>query len=194
MPDEVKSPKKKNWFARHKVLSVILFFVIFGTIGAATSSSTNPPSTSSSSPAAKTAADTTPKIGQPASDGKFQFTVNKLTCGETTIGTNPYAQVTAQGQYCRLNVTIKNTGTQSQDLSDSNQYVFAANGNKYSADSTADIYAQPDSASGTWLATINPGNSVTGDIIYDVPKGTTPTTAELHDSAFSGGVKVLLIN
>jgi hypothetical protein len=33
---------------------------------------------------------------------------------------------------------------------------------------------------------------VTGDIIFDIPKDQTPVTAELHDSAFSGGVKVSL--
>ena len=34
--------------------------------------------------------------------------------------------------------------------------------------------------------------SVSGDIIFDIPKGVTPVTAVLHDSAFSGGVKVNL--
>ena len=44
----------------------------------------------------------------------------------------------------------------------------------------------------TFLEDINPGNSVVGTVVFDVPKGTKVTELELHDSAFSGGVKVAL--
>jgi hypothetical protein len=40
--------------------------------------------------------------------------------------------------------------------------------------------------------TINPGNAVTGKVVFDIPKGAKLTTLELHDSAFSGGVTVTL--
>jgi hypothetical protein len=59
-----------------------------------------------------------------------------------------------------------------------------------SADGLATIYQ--NNGDQAFLDTINPGNSVTGDIVFDVPKTTTPIIAELHDSAFSGGVKVNL--
>lgn len=195
MPESQESEKKRNWFARHKIITAILVLVVLGVIVSASGKGgdTPAPTTSTkSSVSSAPASSTAPKIGQAASDGKFTFTVNKFNCGETTVGTNQYLRATAQGQFCRLNLTIKNTGTESQDLSDSNQFVYDASGKKYTADSQAGIYAQPDSSSGTWLASINPGNSVTGDILFDVPKGTTPVTAELHDSAFSGGVKVSL--
>src|SRR3569833_3270516 len=39
---------------------------------------------------------------------------------------------------------------------------------------------------------INPGNSVTASIAFDVPKGTRPTQVVPHDSAFSNGVRVTL--
>ncbi len=39
---------------------------------------------------------------------------------------------------------------------------------------------------------INPGNSTTGTIVFDVPDESTIVDAELHDSAFSGGVTVNL--
>jgi hypothetical protein len=95
---------------------------------------------------------------------------------------------TAQGQFCRLNVTVKNIADQSQSLDSDSQYLFNAKGQKYSSDSTATLYAAPDSSS--WYTDINPGNSVTGDIIFDIPKDQVPATAEMHDSAFSGGVSV----
>lgn len=37
---------------------------------------------------------------------------------------------------------------------------------------------------------INPGNTATGTIVFDVPKGRQIVEAELHDSALSGGVTV----
>ena len=78
-----------------------------------------------------------------------------------------------------------------QSLFSDNQYLFNASGQKYSADSTATTYAAPED-SDTWYSEINPGNSVEGAIVFDIPKDQTPTSAELHDSAFSDGIKVNL--
>jgi Telomeric repeat-binding factor 2. len=46
--------------------------------------------------------------------------------------------------------------------------------------------------SNAFLNNINPGNSVAGILVYDVPKGLTLSKIELHDSMFSGGVTVTL--
>ncbi len=149
-------------------------------------SSTQQSSSSSSSKPAETA-----KIGQAVRDGKFEFTVTGFSCGQTSVGTNQYLTKQAQGQFCMLNVTIKNIGDQAQSLFSGNQKLL--NGTtQYSADDQATMYAEPAGTSTTWFNDINPGNSVSGTIVFDVPKGVTPTVAELHDSAFSGGVKVNL--
>lgn len=58
-----------------------------------------------------------------------------------------------------------------------------------SADTEAAIYID---ASGSFLNDINPGNTVMGVVIFDMPKGTPAAIVELHDSPFSGGVKVRL--
>lgn len=136
-------------------------------------------------------ATTAAKIGQPVRDGKFEFTVNTIKCGETVVGTNEYLQAKAQGQFCRVNLTIKNIGNEAQSMFADNQKLIDGSNRQYSCDSDGTIYAAP-SGGGTWYDQINPGNSVTGDILFDVPAGVTPVTAELHDSSFSGGVKVSL--
>jgi hypothetical protein len=41
-----------------------------------------------------------------------------------------------------------------------------------------------------FLQEINPGNSVSGIVVFDVLTGQTPDHLELHDSLFSGGVTV----
>lgn len=131
-----------------------------------------------------------PKIGQVAKDGKFEFTVTGIECGKTTVGTNQYLTKDAQGQFCLLSVTVKNIGNEAQTFDASSQKLLNAQGQQYSADSVASMYANPSGS--TFLNTINPGNSVTGVVVFDLPKDGVPTMAELHDSAFSNGVKINL--
>jgi hypothetical protein len=48
----------------------------------------------------------------------------------------------------------------------------------------------PDSQA--FLNNINPGNSVDGALVFDVPEGLAPAAIELHDSSFSSGLTVAL--
>jgi hypothetical protein len=48
----------------------------------------------------------------------------------------------------------------------------------------------PDSES--FFTEINPGNSVDGVLVFDVPEGLSPTAIELHESMFSSGALVSL--
>lgn len=187
--------KTGNWFKRHKILTVVGVLVILAVIGGAAgggNKTNNSSSTSNSSQPTGSKANTTAqlaKIGQPVRDGKFEFTVNKQTCGQTSVG-DQYVNKTAQGQYCVLSITVKNIGNEAQTFDSSNEYVYDASNNKLSADGTASSY--DNSGDEAFLNEINPGNSVTGNVVFDVPKTITPITAELHDSGFSGGVKVSL--
>jgi hypothetical protein len=79
---------------------------------------------------------------------------------------------------------------QSQTLDSTSQYLYDSSNKKYSSDSEATIDVSP--TDNTFFNPINPGNTVSGTIVFDIPKGVTPTVAELHDSALSGGVKVSL--
>lgn len=181
-----------KFFKKHKILSVILILILIGiiiTVANGGSKSTNNSTGTTSNSSSNKSTATLAKIGQPANDGKFQFTVNSQTCGKTSVG-DQYLNKQAQGQYCILSVTVKNIGDQAQTFDSSNQYVFDSKNNKLSADSTASSY--DNSSDQAFLNDINPGNSVTGNVVFDVPKGVTPVSAELHDSAFSGGIKVQL--
>lgn len=66
---------------------------------------------------------------------------------------------------------------------------IAANsgGGSSSKDSSAELY---DNKAGLWLKDINPGNALVGTVYFDIPKDATIDYLELHDSAFSDGVKV----
>jgi hypothetical protein len=185
-----KAKQETSWFKRHKVLSIVLGVILLFIVIAAVGGGADKDGAKNSSTDASKAAESTAKIGVPARDGKFEFVVKSVECGVASVGSNPYLTKTAQGQYCLLNVSVKNIGDEAQSLLSSDQHLFNASGQKYSADDTATLYNAPDDNS--WYNNINPGNVVEGAIVFDMPKDQTPTTAELHDSSFSGGVKVSL--
>lgn len=185
--------KSGSWFGRHKILTVIGTLVLLAIIGSALGGG-DKTNTATSNSSAKSSATPKPaatmaKVGQSANDGKFAFTVNSIKCDQASVGSE-YSTKTAQGQYCLLNISANNIGNESQTLDSSNQFLYNSKGQKYSADSEASYDA--NTSGSTFLQQINPGNSVTGLVVFDLPKGVSPISAELHDSAFSSGVKVNL--
>jgi hypothetical protein len=144
--------------------------------------------TETQQPSSPGEASQTAAIGTPVRDGKFEFTVSKITCGRERIGTADIGK-SAQGQFCLVRVKVENIGNESQLLDGSSQYLYGEGGQRYSADSEAAIYL--DNAK-TFLEQINPGNTVNGTLVFDVPKNAKPARIELHDSSFSGGVTINL--
>ena len=128
-------------------------------------------------------------MGKAAKDGKFEFTVTKMKCGVPSVGPAEFGQ-RAQGEFCLVDVTIKNVGTSAEVFVDASQQATDAAGNTYSVDSGAAIYANEDAS--TFLEQINPGNTVKGALVFDVRKGTKLTSVVLHESMFTAGVKIPL--
>jgi Domain of unknown function (DUF4352) len=129
------------------------------------------------------------KIGEPVRDGKFEFTVRSVKCGVSQVGEEPLTQ-TAQGQFCLVTMTVKNIGDKPQTFSDSDQKGFGADGKEFKTDTTAGLYANNNAD--VFLNDINPGNQVTGVIVYDIPQNGKLAKLELHDSPFSSGATVQL--
>jgi len=127
-------------------------------------------------------------LNQPARDGKFEFTVKGIECGKSRVGNATFGK-DAQGQYCFVSLKVTNIGKEPQTMFADNQKLFDAQDREFSADGEAQIYSED---SKTLFEEINPGNSIEGFIIYDIPKDATAVKVELHDSAFSGGVVVKL--
>ena len=143
--------------------------------------------TSAAAAKAKSQAPAAAKFGTPVRDGKFEFTVTGVKTA-TKVG-DQYLGKEAQGQFLLYSVTVKNIGDKAQLFDASSQRLYDSEGKEYSADSEAGIYL--GDAGNAFLKQINPGNSVKGQIVFDVPKGTEIVKLELHDSPFSGGVEVV---
>lgn len=184
---------KKNWFVRHKILTGILVLVALGivvsAIGSGTDTSSDQSNNSSSGSSSSENKQTAAKIGQPARDGKFEFTVTAFKCGAKTLGENEFLREEAQGQFCVMDLTVKNIGDESQTFLSSDQKVKNASGQEFSNDDAAELAINNNDV---WLNEINPGNTAKGKVVFDVPANATIVAAELHDSSFSDGVEVSL--
>jgi hypothetical protein len=201
----VNQPPQQDWRPprkRHRLLKglgiglalLVVLVVIAGIFGSGSKggSGTSASGAAGTGGAAPAAASAGPGIGSKVRDGKFQFTVTRVShrhsVGDTSLGLGE----TAQGRYTVLHVKVTNIGNVSQTLDDSSQYVYDSHGRKYDADTAADLDANGSNGGGVFLNDINPGNTVHGVILFDLPKGDKAVKAELHDSAFSGGVTVSL--
>lgn len=122
-------------------------------------------------------------FNKPAEDGQFTFRATKVRrtghVGDSITGSD------AQGEYIVITVTVFNHGRHAQMLDASSQKLLAG-GKTYDADSGAFIDSE------AFLNNINPGNSVTANLAFDVPEGTRADQVVLHDSPFSDGVRVAL--
>jgi hypothetical protein len=159
----------------------------------ATASTSNTSSTKPSASNTSTAS-TTPKLNQPANDGKFSFTITSFNCGETQITQpdDPDFTSQAQGQFCIMNLTVKNIGSVAQSFDASSQYLYDSSNKQYSYSSDGTNTANPTSSDFGVYVNVNPGVTISGIEVFDIPKGVVPVTATLHDSGASNGVKVNL--
>jgi hypothetical protein len=137
------------------------------------------------------AATTPPPAGlnTPVRDGKFQFVVTAVNCGRKSVGAGPFSRK-AQGQFCVVSLSVENVGDSGQLLLDGAQVGIGADGTEYTPDSAAGLVANANAS--TWINMIEPGKTVTGAIVYDLPKDNELVRLELHDSPFSQGVTVTL--
>lgn len=176
---------KKPWVWIVGIVAVIIIINL-------ASGSEEPADTGGSNAAQENTGGTAPQdtdstaVGQSASDGQFTFTVNDFQCGVKKIGSG-FLAASAQGQFCVADMTVKNTGDQASLLDSSSQYAYIGD-KEYTASS--EVFAASKKAENFFLENINPGNSVEGIVVWDVPEGEKPDRLELHDSPFSGGVTV----
>ena len=200
-PPPYAPEKPKSWFARHKLLAAFLAIVALIVISMAMGGD-DPSTTPSSGPAASAPADggnaeeapaqeapAVAKIGTKVRDGQFEFVVTGVKSGGTQIGDSTFGEK-AQGVFQLVSVTVTNIGDKPQTMLDSVQKVKDAQGREFSPNSMASISL--DGTDSIWLEEVNPGNTVKGTLVYDMPKGSAPVSIELHDSMFSGGVTVSL--
>lgn len=117
-------------------------------------------------------------------DGKFEFGVIGVETRQGSLGglSDP-----PMGEWVIVTVTVSNIGDEQRTFYANNQKLIDSQGREFESEFWA-AEALNDQIS----VDLNPGFTITFQVPFDVPPGTVPTSIELHDSAFSGGVTMTL--
>lgn len=175
--------KSRTWLIVVGILGAIVVACcgIGGVIVASSGGDENSgPASTVTSPTANTAV-----LNTPVRDGKFEFVVSAVECGKRVVGSE-FSEEQAQGQFCVVSLSVKNIGPSPQYFSDTEQKGFAPNGAQYAPDFSATLSVNDQPVFGQ----INPGNMISGKIVFDIPADAKLVKLELHDSMFSGGATV----
>lgn len=124
-------------------------------------------------------------VGGSAADGGLTFHVEQMDCSSTSVGTGPVTR-RAQGRFCVVQLSVGNRGSSARTFLATLQRALDAQGREYSPDDVAGLLVTPDA----WVNQVNPGVTLRGAIVFDVPAGVELTHVVLHGGAFSRGVKV----
>lgn len=130
-------------------------------------------------------------VGQAMKEGDLEFTVKGVRCdGERTIGENQYSRAEAEGQFCRVSVSVKNIGKSALSLPLPAQKGFVSKEESSPPQTDATQYAQADQTKGYWYEQIAPGKTVSGDLVFDVNGNEEIILVELHSAENSPGIRV----
>ncbi|MBM7277393.1 DUF4352 domain-containing protein [Gordonia rubripertincta] len=198
----IQPPKKKKWPWIVGIL-VALIVIIAAVSGGGDDSSDKTASSGSSNSGEqadsggdngdngdKKADEQAAGLNTPVRDGKFEFVVTNVESGLSSVGDNEFLTAEAQGQFVVVTMTVNNTSKEPKDFSPTNQKLVDTEGRSFEPDTTAQIYLGGSDIP-VW-DNVNPGNTVEVKVVYDMPVDAKPASIELHDSMFSGGVKVNL--
>ncbi|MFC9892216.1 serine/threonine-protein kinase [Nocardia sp. NPDC127579] len=123
--------------------------------------------------------------GTPVRDGKFEFAVTEVESGVRKIGSQ-----TAAGSFLVVTVTVRNISDEQKWFTPFGQKLVDTAGNRIDPHLLA-TYMRGNGKHRNTIQ-LNPGESATGKLVFDVPNAATPSHLVLHDFPLSGGVEVAL--
>jgi hypothetical protein len=167
--------KTRRWALPGVIVGAVLLVVILGSLADMGNDKGN-------SPGSSVAAGAPAVMNSTVSDGKFSFRV-------TGVDRSRQGSILSQpkGEYVVVTMSVTNSGDEAQTFFANNQKLVDTQGREYDADSMA---AAGDAG---WMEEMNPGFTITAKVPFDVPPGTQVDRIVLHDSAFSGGATVKLV-
>jgi hypothetical protein len=195
VPSKPRSVTRLIWIA----VGVVALFCVIGaaTVLVTQSLLTRPQASAALPPAGASAAATPapqpapspkpPGLNAPVRDGMFRFTVTAISCGHQTVSTSVFNR-TAHGQFCLVTLTVSNVGDSGRAFAEGFQKAVTSDASTYTPDIAAGLIVNGSGAA--VFSTLHPGNSVSGTLVYDIPRTASIARLELHDSPFSDGVSI----
>jgi len=132
-------------------------------------------------------------IGREVVDQNLSFTVKSVDCGAAqVVGATTR---TAQGKFCFVSLTIRNVSrtavtfdSKAQVLSDGD----GGTGRKFQVDPAATAAHPANAGLDMVQPVVNPGNELTGVLVYDVPVDAKPLSLSLHAGTAGFGAIISL--
>jgi len=160
--------KSKNWFARHKILTVIIAVVVLGGIAGAAggeSSETSNTSSTQESSTPKTEEKTEFAVGETIDIDNKQLTVTSIERNYETG--NQFSKPESGNEFVLVTVTIQNNSKSDLMYSTFNFQLQDSNGVKHNEAITALTEGRLNTG------TLAPAGKITGKLAYEVPKDDT---------------------
>ncbi|MGY0236173.1 DUF4352 domain-containing protein [Longispora urticae] len=129
-------------------------------------------------------------LNTPVRDGVFEFTVTKVECGVPEVRSGVLDQQ-AKGQFCLVDMSVKNIGQRQTWYMSSSQRAFGPDGTMYGLDYGAALLVNFEHDN-FGITEYNPGVGSSGVLVFDIPKTATLTHLELHASPGTVGAKVTI--
>lgn len=185
---------QRNWFAKHKILTGVLVIILIVIISSSSGNKNKGTSTATSqgSNNKTTQTESIGKIGEAVTANDLSFTVTDISKAKS-LGSS-YSKKEAQGTFNVITLTIKNTGKETITIDSSMLKVTDSQGRKF------DYSIEGQTAKGLaqgkvdlFLQQVQPGLSVTGDIVFDLPDDATDLKLIVKGSMF-GTEKQISLN
>ncbi|WP_311590716.1 DUF4352 domain-containing protein [Trueperella bernardiae] len=204
---------QRSWIGQYKILTAIIALFVLGFTAILTGCSSDSPETAPATTAsektdnsAKDTAEaeeeetksaepeetTTPEepaatIGTPVEVGDFTVTIEGIEPGIAEVG-NEYFGAQAQGQFVIVSASILNNGNKAERFFTDSMKLIDEQGREHSYSSEAALHIE-----GSWgLDEINPGNTLSGKFVFDIPADSTPTKVLLEAGFLGKDVEVAL--
>jgi hypothetical protein len=200
-----QEPKKKRGVLKWiliivgAIIALLIIAAVFGggedTAAQPTAGGSQAPSDKPTSDASKATSDAskavpTYKVGEKVTDDGYQFAVTSVSCGVRRVGDQSMGE-DAAGQFCLVNLRVKNVSKDPMNFSSENQALVDSKGRTYSPDDEAWPYVEENV---DVTREIDPGNALKTTVPFDVPKKAKPDYLLLKAGVFgfSEGVRVKL--
>ncbi|ROO89771.1 serine/threonine protein kinase [Actinocorallia herbida] len=120
-------------------------------------------------------------IGQFREDGGVELSVDTPRCGGTA-----YDELTAKGQFCLVQFTVRNpAATESPRIPRERQVAYDGDGQEIPATEHPGGFLNDNPS-------LRPGDRISGMLIFDVPKGATLKSFRVYGANDSQGVEVVV--
>ncbi|WP_054815634.1 serine/threonine-protein kinase [Nocardia arizonensis] len=120
----------------------------------------------------------------PVRDGKFEFTVTGVEYGVSRVGLQ-----TARGSFLIVALNVRNISNEQKWFLPFGQKVIDSDGRVFEHDAAATA-VQTVLKGARYSFDLQPGQSGSAQLVFDIPADATPSHLELHDFMLSDGVTV----